>query len=156
LNEFGDARRFLAEIERAARQRASASTAVAFPDRGMKRPLIDDAQHPTPPKQLRRPAEQIMVIMQTAGLLCKLREGDGRLWFVHFDRNFSGKISKEEMIHAMVETLKEFSVTQDDARRIVEGIWSIVDENNSHEIEFGSEFVRLREMLLASTRASQR
>lgn len=150
-DEFPEAQRFLAGMEEAAQRRAAPSTA-ASPAGGTRRPLNDADVETMPPTKRRRSAQELMAKMQTTGLLSKLREGDGHLWFEYFDRDSSGKLSKEEVINAMVETLKEFNMSQDDARSVVEGIWSIVDHDRSQEIEFGAEFARLREMLLESTR----
>merc|ERR1712232_1401170 len=90
--------------------------------------------------------------MKTAGLLSKLREGNGSSWFRFFDTDGSGRLSKDEVINAMVQTLVEHKIAEAEASSIVEGIWSIVDTNGSQEIEEGPEFNMLREMLVESTR----
>lgn len=145
-DEFAEAQRFLADIEQETR-------------RGRKRPLDDPAAEPAPKVPRPEPApgsslraQGLLDRMQTTGLLSKLKEGDGSLWFTYFDRDSSGKLSKDEVVDAMVETLRECRMTPEDARSIVDGVWDIVDHDRSQEIEVGSEFARLREMLLESTK----
>merc|ERR1719401_1748812 len=115
----------------------------------------DDDGFATPPPASRRRSEtsqQLQDRMKTAGLLSKLKQGDGSSWFRFFDTDGSGKLSKEEVVNAMVNTLVEAKITEVEAKSVVQGIWSIVDTDGSQEIEQGTEFSTLRDMLIESTK----
>lgn len=153
--EFEVVRQYLAEMVSNARL-GLATPASSAPGARVKRPSDDDGLTSAAPPPARRQrtetAQDLQARMTTVGLLSKLKEGDGSSWFQFFDTDGSGKLSKEEVINAMVKTLVEHKIAEDDARSVVGGIWSIIDTDGSQEIEQGSEFNTLREMLIESTK----
>lgn len=79
-------------------------------------------------------------------LLGLLREGDGKNWFDKFDADKDAKMSKDELLEALVKTL----VGQWDSGEVaivVENNWPFLDNDDSGFLDF-DEFQRLRVALL--------
>lgn len=149
--EFEVVRQYLTDMDNSARLATAASIAPRAP---VTRPRDDDGFATSPPAKRPRTemAQGLQDRMKTAGLLSKLREGDGSSWFRFFDTDGSGRLSKDEVINAMVQTLVEHKIAEDEAGSIVHAIWSIIDTDGSQEIEEGREFKTLRDMLIESTK----
>jgi hypothetical protein len=144
--EFRAVQEYLAFLDRSARVETVSGVRAT-------RPRDDDGFATEPParRQRKESTQYLKDRMQTAGLLSRLKQGDGSSWFRFFDTDGSGKLSKDEVFNAMEQTLKGNNIAEDEAKSIVQGIWAIIDANGSGEIEQGFEFNTLRDMLIEST-----
>ena len=80
-----------------------------------------------------------------------LFRNDPRQWFGHFDSNHDGKLTKDEMLRALVKTIP--SVTLNHAKELINSLGLLQDrtlgrESNSISLE---HFLSIHEIIVAST-----
>lgn len=95
--------------------------------------------------------------VQSEELQCQLREvtDKGRQWFVYFDTDKSGELSRDELTNALLQTfMGSHEMTREKITSIVNAIWDAIDTDGGGSVSF-DEFQILREALLAQLNHEQ-
>lgn len=138
--EFETTRAYLADLVKNVEAPVSANVEL-------KRQRTDEdlTQQPDT-RNVRQRIDDVQNSMQSDLLLNLLKKDAGKGWFMKFDKDKSGSISKNELIDAMAATFVG-KLPKHDAKSVVHGLWDCVDIDNSEEVDF-QEFIAFREVLL--------
>jgi len=126
---------------------ATSSTAVSSEPRGKKRcnAEVDNFTEGV----LRNVAQKKQVHSDELQQKLSNNNDKGREWLDDFDFDKSGKLSKEELTTALLQTLiGSHRITGKEVAAIVDGCWDAIDTDGGGSVDF-DEFQGLREPLMA-------